>query len=59
MIGLGVTGENLALNVSDHAFHVALWDRTERTEAIVDGHQDAGGVCRRRREVIVPPEDDI
>ena len=30
VIGLGVMGENLALNVSDHGFRVALWDRTER-----------------------------
>ena len=29
VIGLGVMGENLALNVSDHGFRVALWDRTE------------------------------
>ncbi|MEO8196956.1 MAG: NADP-dependent phosphogluconate dehydrogenase [Thermoanaerobaculia bacterium] len=29
LIGLGVMGENLALNVTDHGFRVALWDRTE------------------------------
>ena len=29
MIGLGVMGENLALNVTDHGFRVVLWDRTE------------------------------
>jgi 6-phosphogluconate dehydrogenase len=29
VIGLGVMGENLALNVTDHGFSVALWDRTE------------------------------
>jgi 6-phosphogluconate dehydrogenase len=29
VIGLGVMGENLALNVTDHGFRVALWDRTE------------------------------
>ena len=28
VIGLGVMGENLVLNVSDHGFRVALWDRT-------------------------------
>ena len=28
VIGLGVMGENLALNVTDHGFRVALWDRT-------------------------------
>ncbi|MEP6574342.1 MAG: NAD(P)-binding domain-containing protein, partial [Gemmatimonadota bacterium] len=29
LIGLGVMGANLALNVTDHGFNVALWDRTE------------------------------
>ncbi len=29
VIGLGVMGENLALNVTDHGFRVVLWDRTE------------------------------
>ena len=29
VIGLGVMGENLALNVTDHGFRAALWDRTE------------------------------
>ncbi len=29
VIGLGVMGENLALNVTDHGFSVALWNRTE------------------------------
>ncbi len=29
IVGLGVMGENLALNVTDHGFRVALWDRTE------------------------------
>ncbi|MEO7962756.1 MAG: NADP-dependent phosphogluconate dehydrogenase, partial [Gemmatimonadaceae bacterium] len=29
VIGVGVMGENLALNVTDHGFSVALWDRTE------------------------------
>ncbi len=28
VIGLGVMGENLALNVGDHGFRVALWNRT-------------------------------
>lgn len=27
LIGLGVMGSNLALNVADHGFRVALWDR--------------------------------
>ena len=29
VIGLGVMGENLALNVEDHGFRVALWNHTE------------------------------
>ena len=29
VIGLGVMGENLALNVTDHGFRVALWNHTE------------------------------
>ncbi|MEP6574491.1 MAG: NAD(P)-binding domain-containing protein, partial [Gemmatimonadota bacterium] len=29
VIGLGVMGVNLALNVTEHGFRVALWDRTE------------------------------
>ena len=31
IIGLGVMGENLALNMSDHGFTVALFDRTQAT----------------------------
>src|SRR5438105_10349714 len=27
MIGLGVMGENLALNVEDHGFPIAVWNR--------------------------------
>jgi 6-phosphogluconate dehydrogenase len=29
LIGLGVMGENLALNIEDHGFSVALWTRTD------------------------------
>jgi 6-phosphogluconate dehydrogenase len=29
VIGLGVMGENLALNLTDHGFSVALWNHTE------------------------------
>jgi 6-phosphogluconate dehydrogenase len=36
VIGLGVMGENLALNVTDHGFSVALWDRTEaKVESLI------------------------
>jgi 6-phosphogluconate dehydrogenase len=27
MVGLGVMGANLALNVADHGFTVAVWNR--------------------------------
>ena len=29
LVGLGVMGENLALNLADHGFRVALWNHTE------------------------------
>ena len=29
VIGLGVMGENLALNIEDHGYRVALWNHTE------------------------------
>ncbi|MEP7347186.1 MAG: NAD(P)-binding domain-containing protein [Gemmatimonadaceae bacterium] len=29
VIGLDVMGENLALNIEDHGFRVALWNHTE------------------------------
>ena len=35
IIGLGVMGENLALNAADHGFRVALWDRTETKVASI------------------------
>ncbi len=36
VVGLGVMGENLALNVTDHGFSVALWDRTEaKVESLI------------------------
>ena len=31
MIGLGVMGSNLALNVADHGFRVAAWNREPET----------------------------
>ena len=36
MIGLGVMGSNLALNVADHGFTVAVWNREpEKTVTFV------------------------
>jgi 6-phosphogluconate dehydrogenase len=43
VIGLGVMGENLALNVTDHGFRVALWDRTEAKVAGLMQRQDGRG----------------
>lgn len=28
LIGLGLMGENLALNIADHGYRVALWTRS-------------------------------
>ena len=39
MIGLGVMGENLALNVEDHGYPVALWTHTEgKVQRFVEQH---------------------
>ena len=39
MIGLGVMGSNLALNVADHGFTVAVWNREpEKTKAFSSEH---------------------
>jgi 6-phosphogluconate dehydrogenase len=42
IVGLGVMGENLALNVTDHGFSVALWNHTEAkvTHLIESGGAD-------------------
>ncbi|OQX47724.1 MAG: hypothetical protein B0D87_08840, partial [Candidatus Sedimenticola endophacoides] len=38
LIGLAVMGQNLALNMSDHGFRVAVYNRTpERTGAFLNG----------------------
>ncbi len=35
VLGLGTMGRNLALNISDHGFHVALWNRSsEKAEEL-------------------------
>ena len=44
MIGLGVMGRNLALNVSDHGFRVAVWNlEPEVTDVFVK--VPAGACC--------------
>ena len=44
VIGLGVMGENLALNIADHGYSVALWTHTEGK---VQRFIDTGGAGRR------------
>ncbi len=57
MIGLGVMGENLALNVEEHGFPVAVWnlesDWVDRFVARASGkadhrREDARGASPRR-----------
>ncbi|MCA9520132.1 MAG: NADP-dependent phosphogluconate dehydrogenase [Myxococcales bacterium] len=41
VIGLGVMGQNLALNVADHGFRVAVWNRkSDRSYTIIDENPD-------------------
>ncbi|MGI9510554.1 MAG: NADP-dependent phosphogluconate dehydrogenase, partial [Geminicoccaceae bacterium] len=43
LIGLAVMGQNLALNIADHGYRVAVFNRTaERTRAFVDSPEAAG-----------------
>ena len=43
LIGLAVMGQNLALNIADHGYRVAVFNRTsERTQAFVDSPEAAG-----------------
>lgn len=44
LIGLGVMGENLALNLEDHGYRVALWTHTEGK---VQRFIDSSGASRR------------
>ena len=40
MIGLGVMGSNLALNIEDHGYPIAVWNlETDRTHAFAASHQ--------------------
>ena len=46
IVGLGVMGENLALNVEDHGYGVALWTHTEgKVQAFIE--RNGGGEGRR------------
>lgn len=42
LMGLGTMGAALALNIADHGFDVAVWNRT--TQKTRDFHNDAGGL---------------
>ncbi len=44
IVGLGVMGENLALNIADHGYSVALWTHTEGK---VQRFIESGGAGRR------------
>ena len=44
LIGLAVMGQNLALNIADHAYRVAVYNRTTAVmEKFVAGHADTPG----------------
>jgi len=44
LIGLAVMGQNLALNMADHGFKVAVFNRTVRvTKDFIDAHPDTPG----------------
>lgn len=43
VIGLGTMGENLALNIEDHGYRVALWNhKPEKVERFVEKHGTEG-----------------
>ncbi|MGI9417982.1 MAG: NADP-dependent phosphogluconate dehydrogenase [Geminicoccaceae bacterium] len=43
LIGLAVMGQNLALNIADHGYRVAVFNRTtERTRSFIDSPEAAG-----------------
>jgi len=44
LIGLAVMGQNLALNLADHGYRVAVYNRTTAVmEKFVAGHGDTSG----------------
>lgn len=44
LIGLGVMGSNLAMNIAEKGFRIAVWNRkTERTEAFMENAGDLAG----------------
>jgi 6-phosphogluconate dehydrogenase len=54
MIGLGVMGQNLALNVADHGFRVAVWNlETDWTAKFVESNADKHFVGSKTLEEFV------
>ncbi len=48
LVGLGVMGRNLALNMADHGYRVAVYNRTgEATDAFLAWSRFAGRVSVR------------
>lgn len=44
LIGLGVMGQNLALNIADHGFRISVYNRTtSKMEAFVSAHTETPG----------------
>ena len=49
LVGLGVMGENLALNMADHGFRVALWTHTDgKVQEFVERHAGDGRLVGTR-----------
>src|SRR5205085_3611477 len=54
MIGLGVMGRNLALNVEEHGFPVAVWNlETEWVDSFIDQNRDRQFIGTRTLEDFV------
>ncbi len=54
VIGLGTMGRNLALNIEDHGFPVAVWNlETEWTDAFIRDHAKAAFTGTKTLEALV------
>src|SRR6185295_6702243 len=55
LIGLAVMGENFALNIADHGYKVAVYNRTyEKTKAFISREKPPGGLvgCETMKDFI-------
>ena len=56
MIGLGVMGSNLALNMADHGFDIAVWNlRPAKTDAFLAANPETPGEltgCRSLKKLV-------